>query len=675
MDFFRRQEEARRRTRWLVALYVVALLAVVGAVDLVLLTLVANLGNGMAAPVLPGPAWLAAHPQAVVWTTLLVGGLIGVAGLYRHAQLGGGGGHVAIALGGERVLPQAGDPLHRRLLNVVEEMAIAAGLPVPEVYVLEQEAGINAFAAGFTPADAAIGVTRGALEELDRDALQGVIAHEFSHIQNGDMRLNTRLIGPLFGLTVLALVARQILWHLPRLARRGRTGGVAVLATLAAGLVFALGSVGLLFGRLIQAAVSRHREYLADAAAVQYTRNPAGLRNALVRIGAGLQGSRINQPEAAEVAHLLFAPLRRTAFATHPPLVARIRALDPAFDPAEFGQLRAALDAGRRGVSAQAAAHAGQGPVPGHARLEGLVALGTALQAGGLPTRIGNPLYVHVEAAAALRSSLPAALVEASAERHGAEALLLALCLDEDEDNRRLQLAFIARQLGPAVADRVTALLGDTDALDPAWRLPLLFRLVPVLRRLVRDERRRLMGCLHALLQREGARLSLHAYVLRKLAYGQLLDSAAAGPVGLGRLSLHAVRDELVVLFAVLSAAGHDEASADAAYRAGLGGLLGGEPPPRRMPDHWPARLDQALTRLDRLAPAARAQLVEALGRTVAHDGHLRIGEAELLRAVCAVLHCPMPLFAALPAFSAPEIPRGSSAPPHAPVPATDSRG
>lgn len=646
MDFFGRQAEARRFSRWLVLLFVLAVAAVVLAVNLVVLTLIANVASEGQTLVFPGPRWIAAHPGPALWTTLLVTGLIGMASLVRSAQLGQGGGFVALSLGGQRVLPDTTEPLRRRLLNVVEEMSIAAGVPVPELYVLEHEAGINAFAAGLNPADAAIAVTRGALEQLDRAELQGVIGHEFSHILNGDMRLNTRLIGLLFGLVVVALAARLVLYHAPRVAgRRGRANGGVLLIVAAASVVLAIGSVGLFFGRLIQAAVSRHRERLADASAVQFTRDTTGLRNALVKIGAALAGSRIVQPEAAEIAHMLFAPARALAFATHPPLVERIRALDPGFDPAEFGRTRQAMDAALRAGRAPPAATgtgAARSPATARERLDEFTRGGILLAPGALPAMVGHPLAVHVEYAGILRESLPAAVADAARAGSSAAPLLMALSLDSDEQIRDAQLDFVARQLGDAFRAAVAALLVHTDALHPAGRLPAVLQALPALRRLAPEERRRLLGVLHALLQREGARVSLQAYALRKLAHTGLQDELEPGYAG-GRLSLAAVREELAVLFAVLSGSGNDPEQASAAYRAGLSHLLPGSIPTRAAPENWPARLDRALNRLDRLAPAAKSRLVEALGLTVAHDRRLSVAESELLRAVCAVLHCPLP--------------------------------
>ena len=348
MDFFARQAATRRQSRWMVFLFILAVVAIVVAIDFVVVTTVAVLavqddGGLLASPDLS----LSRYPMVVLFTTVVVLGTIGISSLVRTVSLAAGGGKVAEQLGGARVGADTTDPLKQRLRNVVEEMAIASGVPVPQVYVLEREAGINAFAAGYSPANAAIAVTRGALVNLNRDELQGVIAHEFSHVLNGDMRLSTRLIGLLFGLTVIAMIARTILRLAPRGSGSGRKGGGGVAVIFVAALVvLALGWIGLFFGRLIQAAVSRHRESLADASAVQFTRDPQGLRNALVKIGALGAGSRFVDADAEEVAHLLFAEGIGRAFATHPPLVERIREIDPAL-PA-VGVRRGAAAHGRR---------------------------------------------------------------------------------------------------------------------------------------------------------------------------------------------------------------------------------------------------------------------------------------------------------------------------------------
>jgi len=274
MDFFARQAATRRQSRWMVVLFIVAVIAIVIAIDLVVVTTVAVLSLEDGGLLATQDMSLARYPAVVVLSTIVVLGTIGIASLTRTVTLAAGGSKVAEQLGGTRVGADTTDPLRRRLRNVVEEMAIASGVPVPQVYVLDREAGINAFAAGYSPANAAIAVTRGALVHLNRDELQGVIAHEFSHVLNGDMRLSTRLIGLLFGLTMIAMIARTILRFSPRSS--GRKGGGGIFVIYAAALVvLLLGWIGLFFGRLIQAAVSRNRESLAEASTVQFT--PFGL--------------------------------------------------------------------------------------------------------------------------------------------------------------------------------------------------------------------------------------------------------------------------------------------------------------------------------------------------------------------------------------------------------------
>ena len=532
------------------------------------------------------------------------------------------------------------DPLRRRLVNVVEEMAIASGVPVPRIYVLEREAGINAFAAGHNPANAAIAVTRGALVNLNREELQGVIAHEFSHVLNGDMRLSTRLIGWLFGLTVIAMVARTVLRHAPRTAGSGRKGGGAIAVIYVAALVvLLLGWIGLFFGRLIQAAVSRNRESLADASAVQFTRDPGGLRGAFVKIGALGIGSRFSDADAEEVAHLLFAEGLARAFATHPPLVERIRALDPRFQPEEFERIRQRMNEER------AAAEEEKPPahVTAAERLENLLQGSIVLAPAAVADLVANPGTPHVQEAHVLLASLPASFRQAAREPAEAAALFIALALDASPDARERQLAFIGQQNGQDFRDAVQVMLAHTDALTAVQRMPALLQVFSALHQLARAERVDLLRCLNGLLSREN-RASVFAYALRKLAQVQLQDELDPRRRVAGMLGAQAARDELQIVFSVLAMHGSaDEQEARRAYEAGMQEVLPGIHPPFARLGHWPPRLDQALTRLDQLQPAAKEKLVRALVRTISHDLRLTVAESELLRAFCAVLHCPLP--------------------------------
>lgn len=637
MDFFRRQAETRRLSRWLVLLFIIAIAACVLAVDLVVAAaaILAPGGLDMAAPV--DAAWLARDPGLMLLSSLVVIGVIAGASFIKASQLSGGGGVVARALGAERVTADTNDPLRQRLLNVVEEMAIASGVPVPEVYVLEREAGINAFAAGDNPANAAVAVTRGALVNLNRAELQGVVAHEFSHVLNGDMRLSTRLIGWLFGLMVIAIIARFVLRHAPR--GGGRRGGGAVAVIFAAAFaVLILGYVGLFFGRLIQAAVSRRRESLADASAIQFTREPGGLRGALVKIGALGVGSRIQDAEAEEVAHLLFAAGVSRVFATHPPLVERIRSIDPGFRPEEFEAMRARMNTERALAAEETEAAVPRATTGWQEMLPGTIVLAPEV----VTQLVANPATAHVLRARELRVSLPAAVMAAAHAPQPASALLLALALDGTTDARSRQLAFIGQRLGGEGRRAVESLLPEVDALAAVQRMPALLAVFPALQRLSRAEREELLRCLNALLVREG-RVSVYAYALRKLAQVQLRDELLPRARSF-QLSVAAAAPDLQVLFSVLALVGsEDETEARRAYEIGMAHLLPRRRPDfQRMPD-WPQRLDRALNRLDRLAPAAKEMLVQALVRTISHDLRMTVAESELLRAVCATVHCPLP--------------------------------
>jgi Zn-dependent protease with chaperone function len=634
MNFFQRQDEAHRASRRLVVLFGLAVIAVVAAVDLVVFLLMAQ-GEAHQTGYYPSlMQWLPAHTRTVIVTTGLVLAVIAVASFYKMMTLSGGGGVVAKSLGGVRVSADTTDPLQRRLLNVVEEMAIASGVPMPEVYMLEQESGINAFAAGHSPSNAAIGVTRGTLTTLNRAELQGVIAHEFSHILNGDMRLNVRLMGLLFGLLVIALIGRTVLNGATRV-RGDRKGGV-VLVLLVAVAVLVIGYVGLFFGRLIQAAVSRSRESLADASAVQFTRDPGGLRGALVKIGASASGSRVGNPEVEEVAHMLFAPGMSRLFATHPPLLERLKAIDPRFDAKEIDAARARM------ISAAAMEEAEPVQAPSRAgTLDSLIAL-PATAPSVVAELVGNPGTAHMQLAREIRQSLPDTIATAGRHPQSARALLLALALDANPQARERQKRIIAQRLSAQIATLTAALEHEVDALEPEQRIPALLRGFPTLRQLTREERLQLMACLNGMLPQDGP-VSLRSYVLRKLAQVHLRDGLEPAP-SQRRLTLSSIQRDAQVLFSVLAQHGYaDNVGARRAYEAGMHYLFPRERPAFGIAAAWAGPLDLALSRLDLLVPAAKEQLVEAMVATVTHDQQLTIGEAELLRAVCASLHCPLP--------------------------------
>jgi Zn-dependent protease with chaperone function len=640
MNFFERQAAARATSRRWVVLFAVAVFATVAAVDAVVVVLLSTYRQHEAGRFHDAAVSLAGGDfrGALILTSLTVLAVIAIASLYKTSVLSAGGSTVALGAGGERVLRETSDVAEKRLLNIVEEMAIASGVPMPEVYVLQQETGINAFAAGHAPANAAIAVTRGALDTLTRNELQGVIAHEFSHLLNGDMRLNIKLMGLLFGILVIALAGRSVLRFAPRNSGR-KNGGADAVIFLTALAIMVIGYVGLFFGRLIQAAVARNRESLADASAVQFTRDPLGLRGALVKIGALESGSRLHETNADEIAHMLFAPGMSRMFATHPPLVSRLRALDPSFRESEFDEVRRKL---AQQTAKDEVAQDETRPAPSRERLDRMIGGAVGVAPAAVAQLVGNPSPAHVATAQAIFASLPENIVQSAADTEAARGLFFALALDEEAEARARQLKFIGVQLGANVAASVEQWLPQAQQLNAAQRQPALLRLFPALRQLSEAERTSLLVCLTGLLQREGT-VSIEKYALRKLAQLHLRESLAAPPLP-GRATLDLVIEELALLFSILAQAGTDNPQeARLAYEAGMASLLSRSRPEFAQAANWPSRLDMALNKLDRLLPAAKELLVQALVKTVANDGKLTVQEAELLRTVCATLHCPLP--------------------------------
>jgi Zn-dependent protease with chaperone function len=637
MDFFGAQARARQQSRLLTWGFAGCVLAVILVLDIVVLSAL-RISHAVGAHREPFEAsllqWAMRHPGTVLLVSLVVGGFIGTATVLRMMQLRGGGGYVARALGGVRVERSTPDPRRRMLHNVVEEMALAAGTPVPEVYVLENEAGINAFAAGHTPANAAVAVTRGALQNLKREQLQGVIAHEFSHILNGDMRLSMRLVGLNFGLMAVAVAGRMLI----RLSAHGRRSGAPVLM-LGFG-VAAIGQVGFWAGRFLQAWISRKRECLADASAVQFTRNPDGLRDALIRAVA-LGDQRFTNAAMEEVAHMLFLPGSRHWLATHPPLLERIRALDPHVNQA---QLDSMLRRSRAEWERQEEPTMTESSDAQRSREAMLVTLGTAVPAAAalISATAGDPQPRHLDYAVALRHSLPTELRGTADDPEQAQALMLALLVFSDPAPHERQLAVIATKSSATIATRVQLAAEKAASLPPMLRLPAVLQLFPALRTLGAGERLHFIQLLQELMRMD-ARLSVFDYTLEKLVTRGLVTQAVPRDPH-GKLGLEDRAVQLGVLFAVLALHGtRNPVQARQAYEAGMASLLPRNRPAYNVIDNWAAAFDQALEELCELQVVAKQLLIEGLVRTIAHDGMLTPPEAELLRAICAVLECPLP--------------------------------
>ena len=623
MNFFERQARAKRNTTRLVVLFALAVAGIVVAIDLGVLLVFGG-----------DPALLAA-------ATLLALGVIGIGSLYRMASLRGGGESVARQVGGVPV-PEDTTDLHlRRLRNVVEEMSIASGVPVPKVYVLEHEPGINAFAAGYSPSDAVIAVTRGALERLNRDELQGVVAHEYSHILNGDMRLNIRLVGVLFGILMLGLIGRRILQHGG--AVRGRDAMPVLVGAL---LALAVGYIGLFFGRMIKASVSRSREVLADASAVQFTRQTVGLAGALKKIGGLHDGSRLaERADAEEVSHMLFGDGTGLSglFATHPPLLQRIQALEPGFKADALERLKAQwLSAPPNGLDEDL--QLGLAP-SGHAALPG-VSKRIDVTPPMVAAHVGDPKQDDYRRADAIVATLPQALRGLASRRDGAAPLLLGLLLTDDDTVADRQRSEIIARMGVQAAAEARRLRDEhLRGLHPMLRLPLAALAFPTLRLRPRPELATFLDTVHAVVHADG-RVSLFEYCLGRLLEVQLRESLdPARYARFGRRKPGNVRQEFATLLAVVAHCGNpdDPDQARRAYLAGMQRVLPRDHLPYAPPPEGVLALDAVWEPLDALDPLAKQVAVEAITDAVSHDGRVSVAEAELLRTICGVLHCPLP--------------------------------
>ena len=641
MDFFEAQARAKQRTSRLVVLFSLAVLGVIAASYVAAIIGLSYTKTGQ-------PWWDFQVLTFVTFGTLI---LVGLASLFKWMQLRDGGRAVAEMVGGRRVDPHTTNLKERQLLNVVEEMAIASGVPMPSVYVLPDEEGINAFAAGLTTSDAVVAVTDGTLQKLTRDELQGVIAHEFSHILNGDMRLNLRITALVFGILVIGLIGRGVLYSTRYTHVRSdnnKNGGGAVLIALGAGVALMLiGYAGYFFGRLIQAAVSRQREFLADASAVQFTRNPGGITGALKKIGGYALGSNLQSTKSAQIGHFFFAQGFRSNFgglwATHPPLPERIRAIDPSFDGQYFNPPEV-VDVSQK--SWAEATDDVSAPLAGFAPVKS--ASSTRGPAHAIITSIGTLTSENVANAQTLLDAAPTALREAVRSPATASALICGLLLDASPEPRARQQALIAQHGGPSLAAAVAALDASLRTLRPEARLPLVLLSLPALHDLPSADLSRLLDTLDELVHADG-RVTTFEFALQKVLSHHLALGKVPHAPGDEIYSFQAVERELaLVLSALARSAADDEASAARAFAAGANQLrlLEG-----RLALLSPAecsfeRLDAALDRLAQGSLPIKQRLLTAGAHVITADGAVRVSEVELLRAFASALDCPMPALA-----------------------------
>lgn len=642
MDFFEAQDRAKRNTGKLVVLYLLAVSGILFSVYLVAMVLFYSQVSDFEGSITEA-LW---NPTVLAVISTIVFTVIAIGTLFRIAQLRKGGSAVAEMLGGRKLEPSSTDPNENQLMNIVEEMSIASGLPVPDVYILDNEENINAFAAGLTTQDAAVGVTRGALEQLNRDELQGVIAHEFSHIFNGDMKLNIRLIGILNGILLIhimgMIIIRSMFYSGGARARSkgdGKGNGKSTLVIVLFGVALVIiGYIGMIFGRMIQSAISRQREYLADAAAVQYTRNPDGLAGALRKIGQKKKGAEINDGHAMEMSHLFFASSFHSAldklYSTHPPLEKRIQAISPSLSVGDNRRGKRIQHKFQKDhVSGSESERKTKTGVGGHEALTPEVILAT----------IGTLNSNHVSAAGKLLKDIPDKLKSAAHEPFAAEALIYALLLGASESDKVMIPGWVKSNLESSTVEQIDILISELNTGERKWYLPLAELALPALRKMSENQYSSFRRIIGKLVQE---RKELFSFALEKIIVRQL--DTAFSKVKSPEIRHHHLKplgNEISILLSALSYVSDE--NSESAWQAGL------KPIEKVMPDNvrfLPVDqcgldvLDKAIDEFAASANPVKKYILSAMIHCVVADKKITTGEKELLRAVSESIDCPIPL-------------------------------
>ena len=680
MDFFAAQELRRKKTKWLVLMY----LAAVG-VTILGIYAVAELGISVGVPAESGGdvrggykssnLHFQFHPWLLGVVALANLIVIGGASLFKIAELRSGGHHVAAQMGGVRVPPSTTDPDLRRLLNVVEEMALASGISVPPVYVLEHEPGINAFAAGYTPADAVIGINRGTLNKLNRDELQGVIAHEYSHILNGDMRMNIRLIGLLFGIQMIAMIGYFFLRTMGgggRHRRRSHNGndkgnGGFILAMAIALLVF--GSIGQFFARLIKASISREREFLADASAVQFTRYPEGIGGALKVIAATKGGSVIHSDEGEELSHMFFASCFSSnfasMFATHPALPKRIGKLEPHFDgnySAWFAirQEIAAKRERKRLAAKQEQAERSSMISPLGKLFPQAIVDRFPIDPIFLLSAIGNPVQADMKRSQALIRQLPKDIREAAQHPFSARCVAFAMLASDVPALRDQQLELLARHENQATLETTHRLMSSIGSLHLIFRLPVMELVQGSLADLSVQQYPKFRDTIEQLVRLD-RRTSLFEFVVRHhllMHLDRRFSYRKQPKVKYSRASdLKQQIEMMLSAFASASVSGSvletktqpDDSVVLEAYRLGMQVVgFGDANESQAQLASWEVeQLEECMRMLHHASPQLKKTFLHAAAVLITYDHEITVAEAEFFRAVAESLDCPVPVLAA----------------------------
>lgn len=654
MNFFEHQDRARRNTKKLVLLLLLAVLSLI-AITIVLVLFLLNYGQLQGEESIVNHMLNTADLDLVVSVGLGVLAVVSLGSLYKLSQLSSGGKVVAEAMGGRLLNIQTRDADERKILNVVEEMAIAGGTAVPPVYLIDDNS-INAFAAGYKGQDAVIGITRGCIQLLNREELQGVIAHEFSHILHGDMRLNIRLVGILHGILLIGIAGYYLMRTAAFSGGNRKNNGMPMLA-LGLGLMV-IGYSGTFFGNLIKSAVSRQREYLADSSAVQYTRNPFGISGALKKIAAHSQGSLLENEHAPEFSHMFFGQGVQMAFgsmmATHPPLEERIRRVEPNWDGSlptlDYGQSTSQntdqteekVDRREAVLGAVVAAGAvlnGQGNGAQAATQDPQQKQQSAIEQASAMECIGVLTEEHVAAAQTTLAEIPELIREAAHEPFSARALVYGLLLDASPDVQAAQLKQLQAKAHPASFKALEKILEQLPRLGRQLHLPILDLCLPALKQ-QSPQQYQIFKRNMIILIRADKQVDIFEWALYRIVCHGLEPQRDS----LSRYKLKQTQAACQLLMSVLARAGHDdENEALRAYSAAAKEL--DIPAVGLLPEAQInlQLLDKALEQLNALRPLDKPRLLKAMAASINHDGEVTATEAELFRAIADSLDCPIP--------------------------------
>jgi len=647
-DFFVRQMQARSNCRKMVILFIIAVLAIVAAIYFAFrlvcyINLITNVINVTkpSANFIQRSSFLWWDPATFIAVFIAVTLFILIASLIKMQQLQKGGGAVAQMLGGRCVSKSTNTPSERQLLNVVEEMAIASGIPVPLVYILDKEKGINAFAAGLTINDAAIAVTQGALDRLTRDELQGVIAHEFSHILHGDMRLNIQLIGIIYGILVIGIIGGEILEH-------HRISSKSIALFIGGLLLTIIGYIGTFTGRLIQSAVSRQKEFLADASAVKFTRNPLGLACALKKIGGYMYRSQISAATARQASHLFFGkPCTDALFpdflATHPPLIERIMLLDPSFDDT-FPEVE-------DNIQSFSAIHQNDAaPSAMEFSDKSSASIHVTAKAADIIERVGNPASGNLGRGSDILASIPKEIKDLLHTPQGSAVLIYALLTGNECRERERQLNAIARSLVVPGNNEDFLLLCDLTAnLKDDWKLPIVELALPSLRSLTHAERKTLLEIIDSLIRADD-KITLFEFSVQWIVRQYLARKNENIFEKTPFSHISQVGYQILIILRALANAGNtgDAAAARTAFNAGVARIpeLACKNPDYYYTDNINfAEINTALKKLDCSSYKIKQVIVDACAHCAFADKEITVAEAELLRVISLTLHCPLPPF------------------------------